>query len=132
MTSGFRFWVEIFSLMSDLNPLRGQIWWVDLDPTRGSETSKLRPAVVVNTDAVSSLPVRLVVPLTEWKSKHQQYHWRLAVKPSTLNGLTKESAADALQIRCVSIERFRNQMGTLEADGLAELCAALSVLVEAE
>lgn len=132
MTSGFRFWVEIFSQMSESNPLRGQIWWVDLDPTRGSETSKMRPAVVVSIDAVSSLPVRLVVPLTEWKDKHQQYHWRLAVEPSKLNGLTKKSAADALQIRCVSTERFRNQIGRMEADCLAELCAALSVLIEAE
>lgn len=118
--------------MSKANPLRGQIWWVDLDPTRGSETSKVRPAVVVSIDAVSSLPVRLVVPLTEWKDKHQQYHWRLAVKPSKLNGLTKESAADALQVRCVSTQRFRNQMGRLEADCLAELCAALTVLIESE
>ncbi len=118
--------------MNDPNPLRGQIWWVDLDPTRGSETAKVRPAVVVSIDAVSSLPVRLVVPLTEWKRKHQQFHWRLAVKPSTLNGLTKESAADSLQIRCVSIERFKNKMGRLEADCLAELCAAITVLVEAE
>jgi mRNA interferase MazF len=86
----------------------------------------------VSIDAVSSLPVRLVIPLTEWKRKHQQYHWRLAVKPSPLNGLTKESAADALQIRCVSIERFKNQMGRLEADCLAELGAAITLLVETE
>ncbi len=118
--------------MSDPNPVRGEIWWVDLDPARGSETAKVRPAVVVSVDAVSILPVRLVVPLTEWKSKHQQYHWRLAVKPSTLNGLTKQSAVDALQIRCVSIGRFKNQMGRLEADSLAELCAAVALLVEAE
>ena len=51
--------------MSDPNPLRGEIWWVDLDPTRGSETAKVRPAVVVNIDAVSTLPVRLVDPLTD-------------------------------------------------------------------
>lgn len=118
--------------MSDPKPRRGQIWWVDLDPTRGSETAKVRPAVVVSIDAVSSLPVRLVVPLTGWKSKHEQYHWRLAVKPSPVNGLTKESAADALQIRCVSIDRFKNQIGRLEADCLAELCAAVTLLVETE
>ena len=116
--------------MSD--PSRGQIWWVDLDPTRGSETCKTRPAVVVSSDAASRLPVRLVVPLTEWKEKHQEYLWRLKVEPSQLNGLSKVSAADALQIRCVSLDRFDNQVGLLEATLMSELCAAIALVVEIE
>lgn len=118
--------------MSDEGPLRGEIWWVDLDPTRGSETAKTRPAVVVSTDAVSRLPVRLVVPLTEWKQKHGYYAWRLAIEPTPVNGLSKTSAADALQIRCVSVERFRERMGRLEADLLAELTAAIALVVDYE
>ncbi|NOZ79301.1 MAG: type II toxin-antitoxin system PemK/MazF family toxin [Acidobacteria bacterium] len=59
--------------MSEPQPTRGEIWWVNLDPTRGSETCKTRPAVVVSSDAVSRLPVRLVIPLTEWKEKHREY-----------------------------------------------------------
>jgi len=118
--------------MSEPQPTRGQIWWVDLDPARGSETRKTRPAVVVSSDAISRLPVRLVVPLTEWKEKHREYIWRLEVEPSQLNGLTKRSAADALQIRCVSIERFGEQIGRLEAAVMSELCAALALVVEYE
>ncbi len=118
--------------MNDPKPTRGEIWWVDLDPTRGSETSKTRPAVVVNTDAVSELPVRLVVPLTEWKDKHTEWIWRLPVVPSQTNGLTKKFAADALQIRCVSTERFKERMGRLEADFLAELSAAVALIVDFE
>ena len=118
--------------MDDPNPTRGEIWWVDLDPTRGSETCKTRPAVVVSTDAVSNLPVRLVVPLTEWRDKHTDAIWRLPVAPSRLNGLKKRSAADALQIRCVSIERFKERMGCLEADLVAEVTAAVALIVEYE
>ena len=118
--------------MSEERPARGEIWWVDLDPTRGSETSKTRPAVVVSTDAVSTLPVRLVVPLTEWKAKHADVIWRLSVAPSSANGLAKRSAADALQLRCVSIERFKQLMGRLEAEILAEISAAIALLVELE
>lgn len=118
--------------MSEPQPTRGQIWWVDFDPTRGSETRKTRPAVVVSTDAVSRLPVRLVVPLTEWKEKHSEYLWRLEVEPSQLNGLTKNSAADALQIRCVSIERFKEHIGRLEAVLMSELSAAVALVVEYE
>ena len=87
---------------------------------------------MVNTNAVSRLPVRLVIPLTEWKEKHSQYVWRLEVSPSELNGLTKRSAADALQIRCVSLERLKEHIGLLEADLMAELCAAVALVVDFE
>jgi mRNA interferase MazF len=88
--------------------------------------------VVISTDAVNTLPVRLVVPLTAWKDKHFRAIWRLSVAPSNLNGLRKRSAADALQVRCVSIERFKERMGRLEADLLAEVSAAVALIVEAE
>ena len=46
---------------------RGEIWLVRLDPTLGAEIRKTRPVVVVNSDAIGVLPIRLVAPLTEWK-----------------------------------------------------------------
>ena len=76
--------------------------------------------------------MRLVVPLTEWKGKHTDVIWRLSVEPSSANGLRKRSAADALQVRCVSLERFKERMGRLEADVLAELSAAIALIVEYE
>ncbi len=118
--------------MSDPDPVRSEIWWVDLDLTRGSETAKTRPAVVISSEAVSRLPVRLVVPLTEWKDKHADAIWRLAVDPSPINGLAKRSAADALQIRCVSLQRFKERIGVLEADLIAEIAAAIALIVDYE
>ncbi len=49
----------------DIN--RGEIWKVSLDPTVGAEIRKTRPVVVVSSDAVGVLPIKLVAPLTEWK-----------------------------------------------------------------
>ncbi len=46
---------------------RGEVWLVNLDPTMGTEIRKTRPVVVINSDAVGTLPIRLVAPLTEWK-----------------------------------------------------------------
>ena len=46
---------------------RADIWLVNLEPTVGAEIRKTRPVVVVSSDAVGTLPVRLVSPLTEWK-----------------------------------------------------------------
>ena len=44
---------------------RGEIWLVNLDPTVGTEIQKTRPVVVVNSDAVGTLPIRLVAPLLD-------------------------------------------------------------------
>ncbi len=47
-----------------VNPKRGEVWWVSLDPTRGAEMQKTRPAVVLSSNRLGRLPLRLVVPLT--------------------------------------------------------------------
>ena len=48
-------------------PLRGEIWLVQFDPSVGAEIRKLRPAVVISLDAIGRLPLRIVVPLTDWQ-----------------------------------------------------------------
>jgi len=47
---------------------RGKIWLINLDPTIGAEIKKTRPAVIVNDDAIGSLPLKVIVPITEWKN----------------------------------------------------------------
>ncbi len=44
---------------------RGEIWVVNLDPTIGAEIRKARPVIVISSDAVGVLPIKLVAPLTE-------------------------------------------------------------------
>ena len=53
-------------------PERGDIWLVSFDPTVGSEIRKTRPAVVVSSDAVGRLPVKLVAPVTDWKTHYAE------------------------------------------------------------
>ncbi|MDJ1182434.1 type II toxin-antitoxin system PemK/MazF family toxin [Roseofilum sp. BLCC_M143] len=49
-------------------PKRGEIWQVNLDPTLGDEIRKTRPAIVVSANAIGKLPLKLVVPVTDWKT----------------------------------------------------------------
>lgn len=49
---------------------RGEIGLINLDPTIGAEIRKTRPAVIVNDDAVGILPLRVVVPITDWKERY--------------------------------------------------------------
>lgn len=77
---------------------RGDIWVVSLDPTVGAEIRKTRPVVVVSSDAIGVLPIRLVAPLTEWKDRFAQNIWHVKLEPDSDNGLTKTSAVDTLAI----------------------------------
>jgi mRNA interferase MazF len=51
-------------------PNRGEIWMIDFDPAVGAEIQKVRPAVVISVDTVGRLPLRLVVPVTDWKPRY--------------------------------------------------------------
>ena len=46
---------------------QGQIWEINLSPTVGAEIKKKRPAVIISDDAIEVLPLRVIVPITEWK-----------------------------------------------------------------
>ncbi len=89
-----------------MNINRGEIWSVNLDPTIGAEIHKTRPVVVISSDAVGVLPIKLVAPLTEWKEYLAQNVWHVKVVPDSMNGLTKTSAVDTLQLRGVDTQRF--------------------------
>ena len=52
---------------------RGMIIDVNLDPTLGSETGKIKPCVIVTNDVYNErVPVIQVVPITEWSAKKAQ------------------------------------------------------------
>lgn len=92
-------------------PQRGEIWLVNFDPTIGTEIRKTRPAVVVSSDAVGRLPIKLVAPLTDWKEHFAPNLWHVRIDPNPANGLTKVSAADALQLRGMDHRRFVRKLG---------------------
>lgn len=94
-----------------MNIKRGDVWLVNLDPTVGTEIRKTRPVVVVSSDAVGLLPIRLVAPVTEWKDYFAHNVWHVKVLPDSMNGLTKTSAVDTLQVRGVDTSRFVQKSG---------------------
>lgn len=112
-------------------PTRGEIWMVRFDPVTGAEIAKTRPAVVVNLPAVGKLPLRIVVPITEWKPAYAATPWLIYLKPSKANGLSKDSAADAFQVKSVSIQRFVSKAGIVTADQIEQISAAIALCVGA-
>jgi len=108
---------------------RGQVWKVTLDPTVGAEMAKTRPCAVVSRDSMGTLPIRVVVPITEWRQHFASQLWHVRLVPDRYNGLTKVSAADVLQIRAVSEDRFVSQLGVLSADAMNDITAALAIVL---
>ncbi len=76
-------------------PQRGQIWMVRFDPSLGAEIRKIRPAVVLSLNTIGRLPLRIVVPVTDWQSPFAHLPWFVRLPASPSNGLSKDSGADA-------------------------------------
>jgi mRNA interferase MazF len=115
---------------NDTTPRRGEVWDINLDPTRGQEIQKTRPAVVISSDAIGKLRLKIIVPITDWKAAFSENIWHVSLRPSPTNGLTKDSAADALQVRSVSFERFTRKRGRITQTEIEEIIQALAAVVE--
>lgn len=111
---------------------RGEIWLINLDPTLGEELKKIRPAVIVNDDAIGSLPLKVIVPLTEWKEHYVKAPWMVRVNPDGENGLNKLSTADTFQVRSVSRKRFIKKVGRLPDPLMQKITKALAIVLSIE
>jgi mRNA interferase MazF len=109
--------------------IRGEIWTLNLDPTIGAEIRKTRPVVIVSHDDIGILPLRVVVPVTDWKDRYSSVIWMVKLNKSQETGLQKVSAADAFQVRSVSEERFVRRMGRVSDNDLGSITEALSVVL---
>ena len=108
--------------------LRGEIRMVDLDPVRGSEASKRRPAVIVSNDGANTTAARLqrgvitVVPVTSNVTRIYPFQVRL---PAAQCGMPVDSKAQAEQVRSIAVERVGRRMGQLPASLVSDLEDAL-------
>lgn len=107
---------------------RGEVRFVDLDPARGSEADKRRPAVMVSNDEASSTAARLgrgvltVVPVTSNVARVYPFQVLL---PAQATGLPRDSKAQAEQVRSIAFERIGESVGILPGDVMHALDEAL-------
>jgi mRNA interferase MazF len=107
---------------------RGEIRLVDLDPVRGAEANKSRPAVIVSNDGANTTAARLgrgvvtVVPVTSRTDRI--YPFQVLLR-SELSGMQRDSKAQAEQVRSVAVERVGRRLGRLPKPVMAEVDNAL-------
>ncbi|MCA9226484.1 MAG: type II toxin-antitoxin system PemK/MazF family toxin [Planctomycetales bacterium] len=109
-------------------PMRGEVWMVDLDPTRGREQAGRRPALVVSTNTFNRGPAGLVIvlPITS-KAKGIPLHVELEPPDG---GLKKTSYVKCEDIRSIAKERLAKRWGAVSAAAMREVDKRLAILLE--
>ncbi len=93
---------------------RGEVRWIDVDPVRGSEADKRRPAVIVSNDGANTTAVRhrrgvvTVVPVTSNTARVHPFQVLLRAEDV---GLPRDSKAQAEQVRSVAVARVGERLG---------------------
>lgn len=114
--------------MTASRPSRGEVWLVDLSPTRGHEQAGRRPAVVVSTDAFNHGPAGLVVvlPLT---TTQRGTPLHVPIEPPC-GGVSRPSYAKCEDVRSISTNRLAERWGTLDDETMALIEDRLRILLD--
>jgi len=109
-----------------MTPLRGEVWWVELDPTRGFEIQKTRPCVVITGDAINRYRnTHVVVALSTTAPKR----WPLYVPVPSVSPHT-QAVID--QVRAMDRGRFRKRKGVVSQADMQRIEEALREVLELE
>ena len=107
---------------------QGEIWFANLNPSKGSEQAGLRPVVIISGNLLNQhLSVVIVVPLT---TKIKNYKGNPVLFPSKANGLKAESEMLVFHIRSVSKDRMVNKVGNIELTELERSIKTLSEILK--
>jgi len=102
------------------------IYWVDLELTRGVETQKLRPCVIIQSDIVNQKSKTLIVaPLLP---NHKSWPFAVNLFATPKNGLDKNQHINLKQIRAIDISRVKQKNGQIENKYLQSIHTALQII----
>ncbi len=105
-----------------------EIWFADLNPTKGSEQSGIRPVVIISGDTMNdNAGLSLICPLS---SKIKNYSGTIVLLKTTQNGLTSDSEVLVFQMRVIAKDRFLNKIGKITEPQLHEIIDELNGLFE--
>lgn len=107
---------------------RGEIYWIDWHPSRGSEQSGLRPALVVQNDIGNKFSsTTIVAALTTAVEKAYPFLVKITAKES---GLPKNSTVNLAVILTIDKTRLSDKCGKLNDDKMSEVNEAIKASLE--
>ena len=86
---------------------------------------------MVSVDSIGRLPLRMVVPLTDWKPHYAHFPWFVSIPADSGNGLSKDSGADAFQTKSVPLTRFVRSLGAVTPAQIDDVASAVALCVGA-
>lgn len=129
--------MKLPKLPAQINPKRGEIWRVDLEPTEGSEMSSdkgrrgdTRPALVLSLPKIGERTTRLCAPITDYlPNRDQDRVWRVEIGDNETSGLKKLSCVDVSQTRVLDIIRFESRDGRAHPAEVEASARTLALIV---
>ena len=104
-----------------------EIWYVDLNPVKGSEQAGYRPVVIISGNMLNQyLRVVIACPLT---TKIKNYKGNLILEPDMVNGLSEISEVLTFHVRSISKERFVKKIGEISIGELHEIKKCLNEIL---
>ncbi len=111
----------------ELRYKRGEIWWVNLDPTVGSETAKKRPCVILqNNIGNARSATTMVAPLLK---SSKSYPFVVNIEATVANGLDEARGIHLEQMRVVDSLRIDLKLGLLEDKYWREIERAVAIVL---
>ena len=105
---------------------RGDLFWANLDPTRGSEQAGRRPVLVIQNDIGNeAAPTTIIAPLTT-KSFSKEYPTNVHL-PKDISGLKSDSTVLLSQIRTLDKSRLQKKIGHLPDPYLERVDKAVKI-----
>ena len=84
---------------------------MNLSPTVGAEITKTRLYVIISSNEIGILPLKIIAPITDYKSHYNSVPWMVELSPDGQNNLSKRSVIDLFLMRSVSQERLIRKIG---------------------
>lgn len=108
--------------------IQGDIWLVNLSPTVGAEITKTRQCVIVSSNEIGILPLKVIAPITDYKPHYDSVPWMVELSPDGINNLSKKSVVDLFQLRSVSRVRLIRKIGSVTEDEFFKILEATKVV----
>ncbi len=101
---------------------------VNLSPTVGAEITKTRPCVIVSSNEIGILPLKVIAPITDYKPRYDSVPWMVELSPDGINNLSRRSVVDLFQLRSVSQVRLIKNTGKVGKDEFQKILEATKIV----
>ena len=101
---------------------------VNLSPTVGVEITKTRPCVITSSNEIGILPLKVIAPITDYKTHYDSVPWMVELSSDGVNKLSKRSVVDLFQLRSVSQTRLIRNIGRVTEEEFQVILDAIKIV----